>query len=234
MKTRAAFLCLALLGLPCFSWSQNTYLGKHSIHGRPTQMTDERRQQLKTEVCDAIDNSFFYRTQKQECLKTTAGLKNFISPPALKYCLSTLADQADCFQFVENKDIDENLFSVCKGVASQRKITPCLRFFLESESIFHAKAAALCFKATEDRAGTGMPGSLARARSCLNMIRDRDIDLSKIEKCERLKNSTFGPDFHDCVAEATDKTPLLKELLCSKKGVISKTDPHNGSQKLAR
>lgn len=154
-----------------------------------------------------------------------AGFPVFADEAAVKFCKEVPFHAAECLKAIEGKTVTAEMMDNCRTVQTGKRPpegrAECLRYFLGSASFYDPDAVEQCLR--------GNAGQFRAARSCLNAIRDRAVDLDEMKSCvKNPSRSPLGESFEDCVERVTDGADLRKDVLCSSQKKSSASAPSSG------
>lgn len=164
------------------------------------QVEADQRERLR-QRCREI--GFRSAGSREPCLRLAESGQ--FSQPAMEMCLGMNdASIYSCLSQIDGVEVPAGVARSCaRATASsvtEDSISECLLYFRETTSSFPVEMVQFCLR----RSG----GSFRRARSCLNTVRDREVDASALmEECER--PSSRWPDVEMCLDENSRRAPVL-------------------------
>lgn len=137
------------------------------------------------------------------------------------FCLQDHGSVSRCLRALDGVDVDAGVLAVCANVLDSKTKNSdrigCVDYFRQSSSVFEADAVQICMK--------GEGGKFSKARTCLNAIRDRQVDLADLKKCTDIpafETARGRDDFESCVDRVTAGATLKTESICSRPKTAAK------------
>lgn len=134
-----------------------------------------------------------------------------LTQSTFNYCMDSSKSKSmpfnafvECVDQVQGKDYPLSYIKACEKVRAKGNYPPlssqkvCLEYLANSKAGYDSEAYALCMKINEY--------DFRHAKSCLNAIRDRNIDVQLLER-ECLKDGKAHAESNSCIEKLTDTMP---------------------------
>lgn len=166
-------------------------------------------QEAMNQLCDK--QGYMTIPTKTVCSKTVQNSP--VSQMGFDYCSDKFSESRghisgfiECISQLGGADYPLEYLKACETVVTKNfggnetsSMRKCLQYLASTHSNFDSEAMSLCFKATEN--------DFKRAKPCLNSIRDRQIDVQKMDR-ECFPNGRSDEDTLSCIEKIADVAPL--------------------------